>query len=108
MFHVSLNPLFSEVIIRKNIGIGPEQLTILRRELVRSHLAMLQRPKWGWDGVGEVAGAGGRVNIRVQGPHLTPHRTAPPQAIATMAHTALFRKVSLSRIVALWLAKYLD
>ena len=59
MYHFSLNLLFSKVIIRKNRESKAEQLTVLRWELVRSHLALLQRPKWHGDGVRDVTGAGG-------------------------------------------------
>lgn len=59
MYHFSLNSQFSKVIIRKNMGIEPEQLTILRWELVRSYLVMLQWSKRGWDVVWEVAGCTG-------------------------------------------------
>src|SRR4030043_661719 len=40
-------------------GTGPELFNDFRRERMRSNIAMLQRPKAGWDVVWDAAGAAG-------------------------------------------------
>jgi hypothetical protein len=61
LYLVSLTPRIPAGIKPENTGIDPEQIAILRRESVRSGLAMLQGPKAGGDEVLDVAGAGSWV-----------------------------------------------
>jgi hypothetical protein len=55
---ISPTPRILEAIILEKCGTGPELFNDFRRERMRSNIAMLRRPKAGWDGVWEAAGTG--------------------------------------------------